>query len=196
MSKNTVNSILLVSLTGWDKKNNRANDKDEKNAIAINHKIIAAADTYYESALLKDIALKLSETVNVDIVEKRIDRQHQYHFVDFERVVAEQERLSNDLIGANDAPYDKDDMNAAVAYHKVTTKLFDNGKHQEAYDHYLQDPNGGANPDIEKYTFEKFTDHMLHASAKKQLDENSWDYDDDQSDSEDGHENEASRRLM
>lgn len=146
--------------------------------------------------MLKDIALKLSEIVNVDIVEKRIIISDRQHFVDFELVVAEQKRLSNDLIGANDAPYDKDDMNAAVAYHKVTTKLFSNGKHQEAYDHYLQDPNGGANPDIEKYTFERFTEHMLHASAKNQLDENSWDYDDDQSDSEDAHEDETARRLM
>lgn len=42
------------------------------------------------------------------------------------------------------APYDPNDMDAAVAYSKRIKTLFDNSDHDGAYALYMKDPNGGA----------------------------------------------------
>lgn len=56
----------------------------------------------------------------------------------------------------SEPPYNPNDMDAAVAYSKLTTALFANGDHDEAYAHYMRDPNGGALADFSQTTKEQF----------------------------------------
>jgi hypothetical protein len=44
------------------------------------------------------------------------------------------------------APYDANNMDAAVAYTKATKALFARGEYDAAYERYIADPNGGAAP--------------------------------------------------
>jgi hypothetical protein len=45
------------------------------------------------------------------------------------------------------APYDIKNTDAALEYAKQTRQLFARGKHDEAFDHYMRDPLGGASSD-------------------------------------------------
>lgn len=58
------------------------------------------------------------------------------------------------------APYDANDMDAAVEYSKQTRQLFRDGKHAEAFAHYQLDPLGGASAAGDMVTQERFVSHM------------------------------------
>lgn len=58
------------------------------------------------------------------------------------------------------APYDKNDMSAAVAYTKVTKKLFMDGDIEGSFLHYMNDPNGGASASFHGTTKDQFVFDM------------------------------------
>lgn len=53
-------------------------------------------------------------------------------------------------------PYNPDDMTAAVAYANATKALFAKGEHDQAFDLYMRDPNGGGQPAFHQTTKEQF----------------------------------------
>lgn len=70
--------------------------------------------------------------------------------------------LSDDSV---DAPYDKDDMDTAIAYGRISQKLFKAGFVEAAHAHYLADPNGGALPEFRQTTLSEFVFRMQSLSG-------------------------------
>jgi N12 class adenine-specific DNA methylase/predicted RNA methylase len=72
----------------------------------------------------------------------------------------------NKELGAEkSAPYDANDMDAAVEYSRETKRLFTTADVDAAYEHYMQDPNGGANQAFAKTTKEDFIQSMQRTSG-------------------------------
>lgn len=63
------------------------------------------------------------------------------------------------------APYDKDNMDAAVDYAKETKRLFRAGGADASFAHYMADPNGGATADFVGVTKEEFVFAMQSRSG-------------------------------